>query len=395
MREAAALSLVLALGCATVPEVAPEPPPATGQAVLRAPELARIRCLVVAPFENASDVPLAADGATGAILAGIDPSRAKVLPVPELRALFRDTAFELPEGIGPSLALELGQLLGADASMYGAVEGRAAGTAPTLLVTVRLAMAGEHDLLFAATAEVKPRSGEAPEAAVRRTVAEIVRPVLPRLGAPGKFSCFDRERQARLRALALADARAGANAAPPAGSRAALAPAPATSPHPVAGAPAPVAAATAAAPAPASAAAAPPPRAGSAARTALPRTPRQADWARRLGDRGRFVIEEVAFKGRTATVTGDAGLADLAAALAAAPGVKIRIEGFVDATSDPGGDAKLSMSMAQAAGQRLVALGVGRDRVSWAGRGGESPLLPNFTARGRAANRRVEAVGLR
>jgi flagellar motor protein MotB len=52
------------------------------------------------------------------------------------------------------------------------------------------------------------------------------------------------------------------------------------------------------------------------------------------------------------------------------------------------------MAMAQAAGQRLVILGVNRERVSWAGRGGERPLLPNFTARGRAANRRLEVVVL-
>jgi outer membrane protein OmpA-like peptidoglycan-associated protein len=48
--------------------------------------------------------------------------------------------------------------------------------------------------------------------------------------------------------------------------------------------------------------------------------------------------------------------------------------------------------MAQAAAQRLVAMGVARDRVTWGARGGERPLLPNFTARGRSANRRVEAV---
>jgi outer membrane protein OmpA-like peptidoglycan-associated protein len=51
--------------------------------------------------------------------------------------------------------------------------------------------------------------------------------------------------------------------------------------------------------------------------------------------------------------------------------------------------------MAQAAARELADLGVPRDRVTAAGRGGESPRLPNFTARGRAANRRVEAVAIR
>jgi flagellar motor protein MotB len=51
--------------------------------------------------------------------------------------------------------------------------------------------------------------------------------------------------------------------------------------------------------------------------------------------------------------------------------------------------------MAQAAGERLVALGVPQTRIAWRGRGGTDPLLPNFTARGRATNRRVEVVVFR
>jgi flagellar motor protein MotB len=47
--------------------------------------------------------------------------------------------------------------------------------------------------------------------------------------------------------------------------------------------------------------------------------------------------------------------------------------------------------MAQAAARRLVELGVESGRLSVAGRGSDSPLVPNFTARGRAANRRIEA----
>ena len=118
------------------------------------------------------------------------------------------------------------------------------------------------------------------------------------------------------------------------------------------------------------------------------------EWARKLEAGERFVIEEVGFAGRSADLQRDAGLADLAAAVAAAQ-VPVRLEGFVDATSDHGADQGLSARMAQAVGKRLVELGVPRQRVSSAGRGGESPLLPNFTARGRAANRRVEAVAAR
>src|SRR5512133_3611375 len=91
--------------------------------IFRAAELARVRCLVVAPFENASNAPLAAEAATASLLSGISASGTRVFPVKELRALFQNPPVELPEGIPPGLAMELAQLVGADAAMYGTVEG--------------------------------------------------------------------------------------------------------------------------------------------------------------------------------------------------------------------------------------------------------------------------------
>jgi outer membrane protein OmpA-like peptidoglycan-associated protein len=340
---------------------APEAPP-------RAAELARVRCLLVAPLENTSDVGLGAEAATGAILASIDPDRTRVYPVRELRALFRDTPLELPEGIPPSLALELADILGADAALYGSVEGRWRGSEPRLIVTLRLALTGSRDLLFAETIEVVPAPDEPAEGAVRRAVEAAARPVLPHLGSPPPpRQCHDPARFARLRALATGQAAR----TPPPPSPASAAPAPATVPP----------------------AAAPAPSRGP--RAVPPRNPRQADWAKRLSARERFVVEGVAFQARTTHLARIAGLADLAGALAAAPEVNVRLEAFVDATADPDKDAALSLAMAQAVGQKVVDLGVPRERVSWAGRAGERPILPNFTAKGRAANRRVEAVGLR
>jgi outer membrane protein OmpA-like peptidoglycan-associated protein len=133
----------------------------------------------------------------------------------------------------------------------------------------------------------------------------------------------------------------------------------------------------------------------SAAPRAQPSTPRQAEWARRLAAGERVVVDDVAFSGRTADLLRDGGLADLAIALAASPGVAVRLEAFVDTTSDRPADDRLSGAMAHAAAERLLQLGVERTRLTWAGRGGESPLLPNFTARGRATNRRVEVVAVR
>jgi outer membrane protein OmpA-like peptidoglycan-associated protein len=117
---------------------------------------------------------------------------------------------------------------------------------------------------------------------------------------------------------------------------------------------------------------------------------RQAEWLTRLQAGDRVLVEELTFGGRTAQFEKELGLSDVAALLAVAPSLKLRIEGFVDATSDPDGDLRLSMEMARATGKRLIELGITRDRLTWAGRGGESPILPNFTARGRMANRRIE-----
>src|SRR5512137_42058 len=108
--------LVMLSGCALLPP-RPEPAPrAAPEAVstTRAIHLARVRCLLVAPFENTSDDPLAAESATATFLSAIDTNRTSVYPIVELRALFKDTSLELPEGVSPSLALELAELIGAD-----------------------------------------------------------------------------------------------------------------------------------------------------------------------------------------------------------------------------------------------------------------------------------------
>lgn len=359
MRLLAALAAITALGCATeraASEAPAAPTPGQG-ALLRAADLARIRCLLVAPFENGSDVPLGGDAATGALLSGMDSGRVRVFPISELRGIFRDTSVELPQGLPPSLALELAELVGADAALWGSVEGRADASSD-LLVTIRLSITGDHRLAFADTATVKLGSADRTELAIRRAVLLAARPMLELLGDPGsRKRCFDTERTRALHKAALAAGTLPSAAAPRV--------APAVNVPP------------------------PPPR---AEQRPEPRTPRQIDWAKRLGDGGRIHVEDVAFAGRSADLQRDGGLADLAVALSAQPAVGVRIEGFVDATSDRAGDAKLSSAMAQAAGKRLLDLGIPRQRLSWTGRGGESPILPNFTARGRAANRRIEVV---
>jgi outer membrane protein OmpA-like peptidoglycan-associated protein len=262
--------------------------------------------------------------------------------------------------------------VGADAALWGSVEGRWREEAtPELLVTLRVSLVGDRTLLFAETARVRLAPNDAPEPAVRRAVLEAARPMLARLGDPGRKRCFDPERSRTLRRFAVAEENAArAAAAPPPAARPPAAPQQAEPPpaSPPARAPLPA-----------------PARPG-------PKTPRAAEWAKKLGQGGRVIVEDLAFVGRSAAIQRDLGLSDLAAALAARPTLGVRIEGFVDTTSDRTGDSKLSAAMAQAAGRRLIELGVQKQRLSWTGRGGDSPVLPNFTARGRAANRRVEVV---
>jgi outer membrane protein OmpA-like peptidoglycan-associated protein len=360
MRLSISLLSVALLGACAMSHPAPTVSVVSAElGIFRAAELARVRCLLVAPFENASSAPLAAAAATSSLLSGVSASGTRVFPVSELRALFHDTPVELPEGVPPGLAMELAQLVGADAAVYGTVEGKADGAAPGLVVSVRLALSPSRELLYASTFAVRARQGETIESAVRRGLADATHEMFLRLGGFRGGSCFDRKRLDSLRALAVADAGPKPQAAAP--------PAPA---------PAPVAAPTA------------PSRP-----TAI--TPRQKEWAQRLGLREPFLVDDVAFAGRTTQLQRDSGLADLAIAILSSPEVKVRIEGHLDTTNDAAADARLSMDMAKAAVDRLVELGVPSSRLLVSGRGSENPVLPNFTARGRTANRRIEAVGLK
>lgn len=348
LTTAPALALLLACAGAHPAPAAQEVSPY----LIRPAELARVRCLLLAPIESATDAPSAAAAATEALAASVDRARTQVLPVSELRAMLADTPLELGEGVSGGTALELAELLGADGALYGTVEGRSRGRDPGLAVTLRLLLTPGRELVFAASTFIEPAAGEPLEAAVRRSVVDLARPALDRLGAPGVQGCFDRGRRDALRgaAVALRPAQLQASLQAP-----------------------------------------PPPVEPPAAAASALQTPRQRDWARRLAERGRVTLDEVSFTGRTAELAREVGLSDLALVLAASPALTVRLTGFVDASGDPFTDSRLSLAMAQAAARRLVELGIDPGRLSAAGRGGENPLVPNFTVRGRTANRRLEA----
>jgi outer membrane protein OmpA-like peptidoglycan-associated protein len=419
----AAVALVALAACA-----GPEPLPADAPLPTeRAVQLARVRCLLIAPLENASDDPLVPDAATGALVGAIDTYRTRVYPIEELKALFKGTALELPDGVSASLALELGEIVGADAVLYGSVEGRSRGTDAEVTLTIRLAATGVRDTLFWRSVHVTVRSGETVASAARRAAREAAEPMLGRIGVPGKKVCFERQRIDRVRLLAAAEERTrktenpvtaplpgrpppvNAPASPPPAADLVATAALSMPPPPPPPPPAPHASAelsTPAATARTLGGEVTSPDAVTALRTrrtaaelepaSAPEPPvltrRQAQWSARLGARQRFVVEDVAFAGRSGRLEREEGLADLARALSAKPAVRIRLEGFVDASKDGRSDLRVSMELARAAGLRLIQLGVRRDRVTWAGRGGEAPIAPNFSARGRASNRRVEVV---
>ncbi len=342
--------LALLAACAIArPAIASEPQPLE---LLRPDDLPAVRCLLLAPLVAATDAPLAAGAATGALEAVIDRTRTQVLPVGELRAILADTPLELADGVPGGAAVELAELLGADGVLYGAIEGRSRGRGAGLGITLRLLLVPSRDLVFAGSTLVVQARGEQLGAAVRRAVVDLARPALDRLGAAGPRACFEPARREALHAAAVA-------LRPPP-------PAPPPAPPPVQVTPHPFPA------------------------TEL-RSARQRDWARRLAENSKVQLEEVAFTGRTGELARDGGLSDLAQVLRATPGLTVRLTGFVDTSGDPAADGRLSLVMAQAAARRLTELGVEAGRIGVAGRGSDGPLVPNFTARGRAANRRIEA----
>jgi outer membrane protein OmpA-like peptidoglycan-associated protein len=381
-KTTAAAALALLAACVPPASLPPPGPPAAEATVLDEAGLARMRCLVVAPLENATDQPRLADVATAALVGSIDPELTRVFPVDDLRRLFKGTSLEVPsEGASARLAVALADKAVADGVLYGSVEGRAHG-ASGFVVNVRLQTTGGHELLFASVAPVKVEGNEQIEVAMRRALLLAARPMLMKLGAPGQRICFDPDLARRARVIRSAPLASALGVAPELAGPPDAAASPPIAPGPGAGA----------------LAALPPPAAGPAGLPAAgkdPRAAKQAELVRRLEQGVRFVLEDVEFAGRTPVFSQEHGLGDLARALAALPATSVRLEVFVDATEDANQDVRASMAQAMAAVRRLVALGVARERVAQEARGGESPLQPNFTSRGRMANRRIEVVAVK
>ena len=72
--------------------------------------------------------------------------------------------------------------------------------------------------------------------------------------------------------------------------------------------------------------------------------------------------------------------------------LKISIEGHTDNVGTPASNKKLSNDRAKSVTDALVAKGIDRARLSFAGWGQEKPVADNGNEEGRAKNRRVEII---
>lgn len=102
--------------------------------------------------------------------------------------------------------------------------------------------------------------------------------------------------------------------------------------------------------------------------------------------------KQVQFEKGTAKIleASSALLSELAAALKAHPELKrVRIEGHTDSHGSPQDNRKLSRARAASVAKWLIANGIAAESLEAWGCGSKSPIQPNNTPEGRAANRRV------
>lgn len=82
----------------------------------------------------------------------------------------------------------------------------------------------------------------------------------------------------------------------------------------------------------------------------------------------------------------------IAAALKARPGWRVLVEGHTDSVGRELYNEELSRKRAQAVVDALVERGLDAGKLEAVGRGEHVPIADNATAKGRAANRRIELV---
>jgi len=115
----------------------------------------------------------------------------------------------------------------------------------------------------------------------------------------------------------------------------------------------------------------------------------------RMTERGILLtIGDVLFATGTATLTpqADTEISRLTVFMKNYPSRNALIEGFTDSTGAEGANLDLSLQRADAVGNKLVAQGISRSRITTRGLGEKSPVAGNDNAAGREQNRRVEVI---
>jgi OOP family OmpA-OmpF porin len=74
------------------------------------------------------------------------------------------------------------------------------------------------------------------------------------------------------------------------------------------------------------------------------------------------------------------------------PGLRFTVEGHTDSDGDENHNLKLSEARAKAVMEKLIELGIAKDRLAFKGHGESKPMAGNDTPEGKAQNRRVEFV---
>lgn len=128
------------------------------------------------------------------------------------------------------------------------------------------------------------------------------------------------------------------------------------------------------------------------AAAATPKSAEAADCEAKLKQRATSGV--ILFKSSSAAIDAksDATLAALADIAKACAKGRIRVEGHTDSSGRADFNKRLSESRAKAVADRLIAVGVKKDRVEAVGMGSEKPVASNDDAEGRAKNRRIEFI---
>ena len=114
----------------------------------------------------------------------------------------------------------------------------------------------------------------------------------------------------------------------------------------------------------------------------------------RMMNDGKFITYGITFDVGKSTIKPESmgEINRIATLMKENPDLKFSVEGHTDSTGNAATNQTLSEARSQAVVDKLVGMGIARERLTAAGKGQTSPLADNGTDEGRAKNRRVEFV---